>query len=246
MKKIIFTLLMLLIFTGCGREPEKAETLAFDNSSFVVTKDGLVKDFSNNDKIVKIEWYTDPLCPDCARAHTQTHDFINKQVEEGKLEVKYHTLNFLPKYSKTNYPLRASSWIMGVVNFSPDNIHEFMNLIMDENQTTEPDKRDDEYIKSIALKSGVSNENIKKIENSMDLLKNSVNKASENIRENKELLKRSNSGKMFVPFIFISDKEECALDGENEDTKCNIQDPIEKMIKELEIKPCDESKPCED
>lgn len=246
MKKIIFTLFMLLIFTGCGKQPEKSEQISLDNASFVVTKDGVSKDFSNNDKIVKIEWYTDPLCPDCTRAHTQTHDFINKQIEDGKLEVKYHTLNFLPKYSKTGYSLRASSWIMGVANFSPGNIHEFMNLIMDENQSTDPDKRDNEYIKGLAIKSGISNENIKKIENSMDLLKVSVNRASENIRNNEELLKRSNNGKMFVPFIFISDKEECALDGENEDTKCNIQEPIEKFIKELDIKPCDENKPCKD
>lgn len=246
MRKIIFTLLALIMLTGCVKSPEKAEPISFDNSSFVMTKNGISKDFTDDNKIVKIEWYTDPMCPDCTRAHTQTHDFINKQIEEGKLEVKYHTLNFLPKYSKTGYPLRASSWIMGVANFSPDNIHEFMNLIMDENQSTEPDKRDDEYIKSLAIKSGVGDENIKKIENSMDLLKVSVNRASENIRNNEELLKRSNSGQMFVPFIFISDKEECALDGENTDTKCNIQEPIEKMIRELEIKPCDETKPCED
>ena len=66
-----------------------------ENGYFVVYKDGVARDFSGQ-RNIKLEWYTDGLCPDCTRAHSRAEDFIYEKINNGSMEVKYHLSTSCP------------------------------------------------------------------------------------------------------------------------------------------------------
>lgn len=58
---------------------------------------------------VKLELYEDFICPACGSFQTQNGDAIQKAVESGQVELKFHPMNFLSSASSTNYSLRAAA-----------------------------------------------------------------------------------------------------------------------------------------
>ncbi len=207
-----------------------------DKGDFVVYRGGVAKNFTGRGNI-KLEWYTDALCPDCTHAHTTTEDFIFEKIENGSLEIKFHVLNFLPQYSPEGYPLRAAAWTLGIAEFAPDNIKEFMSLVFAENDV-EISARDDAYFMDLAEQAEVSRGNISLIEKNLFVLEAMVNKASVGIRQNEDLIAISPEERMFVPFIFVSGSSEQAFRGEAEDTQAEIIDPIQKLINDFDVTPC--------
>ncbi|HHU08149.1 MAG TPA: thioredoxin domain-containing protein [Clostridiaceae bacterium] len=213
----------------------KFENISNDGD-FVVYRGGVAKNFTGR-KNVKLEWYTDALCPDCTRAHTTTEDFIFGQIDSGSIEIKFHVLNFLPQYSPEGYSLRAASWVLGAAEFAPDNIKDFMSLVFAESDVEIP-ARDDVYFKELAKQADISQENIDLIEKNLFLLEAMVNKASVGIRQNQNLINMSPEERMFVPFIFVSGKTDSALRGEAEDTQTEIIDPIQSLLDNFDVTPC--------
>ncbi|MTD13341.1 thioredoxin domain-containing protein [Nakamurella sp. YIM 132087] len=65
---------------------------------------------SNGSPSVTIDVFQDMMCPICAQFEEQYGQQINKAVDEGKLAVRYHTLNFLnPQSASKDYSTRASA-----------------------------------------------------------------------------------------------------------------------------------------
>ncbi|HHV42647.1 MAG TPA: thioredoxin domain-containing protein [Clostridiaceae bacterium] len=214
----------------------------FENISedgyFVLHKEGVAKDFSGK-KSLKLEWYTDGLCPDCTRAHTRTEEFLYDKIDNGIIEIKFHILNFLPQHSPEDYPLRLAIWNLGVAEYAPDRIKEFMNIIYQEENPVPLEDRDENYFLDKAKEAEIPQEAIDKIIKNKFVLEAVVNKASVGIRQNKDLIEMSPHERMFVPFIFVSG-EKMALQGESEDTDKEIIEPIQKYIDDMKLVPCPE------
>lgn len=243
---VLFLLLLVGIF-GAG-------VLAYDipefknisdKGCFVLSKDGVKPEFSDGDEILKLEWYTDALCPDCCRAHEFTKGFVEEKMAEGLLEIKYFPLNFLPQYSENNYPLHAAAWILGIAEYAPDSVAQFMDLLYVYGEEKEVRKAhlNDEFIEKCAKDAGVEDEAFAQIKDEMYFFEATVNGASVGIRQNKELIEKSPLERVFVPFIY-SDLLSKALEGETEEAE-NLLGPLNDLIESLE--PCgagDEEEGC--
>lgn len=200
------------------------------DGSFVVTKEGISKDFSKK-KNVKIEWYTDFLCPDCARAYNGLKEFLGESLEKDEIEVKFHVLNYLPQYSPENYPLNSASWVTGVAEHEPGKIITYMDILA--NDKTDIKERTGQYFASKATEVGISKESIKEIEKNLFNFKAVVNGASVGIRQRKDLLEKSLTGdRMFVPFILVNNGK--ALPGETENVVEDLIAPIKRAIENKE------------
>lgn len=241
---LLLIVIGFLVYRGYEREKDglldsngqpKFENIS-DTGDFVVYKGGVAKNYTGR-KNIKLEWYTDALCPDCTRVHTTTENFIFERIDNGTLEIKFHVLNFLPQYSPEDYPLRAAAWVLGAAEFAPDNIKEFMSIVFAASDV-EIAERDDTYLKELAKQAGISRDNINLIEKNLFLLEAMVNKASVGIRQNRSLIEISPEERMFVPFIFVSGSTDQALKGEAEDTQSEIIDPIQSLLNEFDVTPC--------
>lgn len=82
------------------------------------TKSALVLTEKDKKPKVKLELYEDFICPACGSFQTEpvsetapktNGEAIEQAVQEGKVELKFHPLNFLSGASTTNYSLRAAS-----------------------------------------------------------------------------------------------------------------------------------------
>ncbi len=206
-----------------------------ENGYFVVYKGGVARDFSGQ-RNIKLEWYTDGLCPDCTRAHSRAEDYIYEKINNGSMEVKYHPLNFLPQYSPEDYPLRTAVWTLGVAEYAPEQIQPFMTLLYREDNDVPLADRNDAYLVDMARQAGVSDTAIAEVEDNWFVLEAIVNKASVGIRQNKSLIEISPLERVFVPFIFVDGHQ--ALMGESEDTDKDIIEPIQKIIDDSKFTPC--------
>lgn len=222
--------------TEVTEEPEENEEVTFEvisDGSFTVTKDGIQKDFTDEDNL-KIEWYSDALCPDCCHAHQETEDFFSEKIAEGIIEIKYFPVAILSEHSEDNYCLNAAVWVLGVAEFDPEHAMEFMSAVFDEDFhpgfEDEVEKRPTEAFVELAKKSDVAEDAITKILDHLDPIKEFVNIHSENYRDNEHLkaLSPDVEKRVFVPFIVVNDQ--VALSGEDEDTDKFILEPIQKMI----------------
>ena len=229
----IMTFLFVLFIYKTSSD-NRINTMKFNNisedGSFVVVDNKIQKDFSD-EKNVKIEWYTDLLCPDCERAHRGLKDFLSNAINKKEVEIKFYPLNYLPQHSDNDYPLNSASWILGIAEYSPEETMLFIDTLFADR--TDLLDRDAQYFYNTAISIGVKKENVRKIEDSMFTLKAIVNNNSVGIRQRKDLLALSpTKDRMFVPFIIIN--QEKSLIGESKEIEKDLIAPIKESIKNKE------------
>lgn len=215
MKKIFITLFAFFLLVSC------TNTEVYNNinkdGSFVITSDGIKKDFTETDN-TKITWYTDTRCPDCIRTSSALSDYINKEVKNNNLEVKYYPVALLEK--KSEYSLDGAIAILGVEEYEPNKLVDFVKAINDSNDT-DVKERNSSYIQETYDKVGIDKKtqnNIKKNEKKLEnLVKNSTMLAKDKYKE-----------KFFVPYILVNDNEE-PLEGESKDPN-DVLEPIKNAI----------------
>lgn len=202
------------------------------DGSFVVraNKDGkieVVKDFtkSTSKNIKQIEWYTDPLCPDCRRAHNATKDYLNEIIPKGEVEIKYHMLDLLHGRTENDYSLVTSAYITGIAEEFPQQILQTIDMIYNDECF---DKFKEEKNIEKELMTYLSNhKECKYVCKDIDKYKDIVTKSTKDFRENETLKEMSfkEDHSLFVPFIFDTETK-IVLDGENEDAENNVLLPI--------------------
>lgn len=229
MIKKIMIFLFAIILTSCNNVSNINNSSLNEDGSYVMTSEGIKSDFTNkNNK--KILWYEDFTCPDCKRVHEKSKEYIKKMIEENKIEIKYYPLGFLDKYLDNEYSTRSASWVLGVVKYSPKNLEDFIDLLY--KNEIDIELRDEEFLKTQARTAKVSEQDIQKIENDMENLKQIVSKSTKAAIKNEELLKISPENKFFVPFIVIDNQ---VLNGESENVENDIISPINDIIQNFEF-----------
>lgn len=206
------------------------------DGSFVVTKEGIKKTFSESNTVRKFIWYTDPFCGDCIRTHQNTKEAISKEISEGKLEIEFHPLNYLSHRSKNDYSVSVASYMIGIAEFEPTKIIPFMDAVYNKDfRNNLKEKTQEEVfsaIQDLAKSVNVSAGTIKKINHNYFVLEGVINKTSVNIRRYdkwKELSPKEDQT-FFVPFIYNKAGGK-ALFGEEEDTKKFVTDYLTGLIK---------------
>lgn len=229
MKKILLTILSLFVLVSCSNNNIQRVN---DDGSYVLTKDGIQKDFSSKNN-QKITWYEDFTCPDCARVHNQTHDYINKLLEEDKVEIKFYPIGLLNKYLNNKYSSRSATWSLSIAQNYPEKLMEFK----DELYTEERDKNtlDDDFFKEVLKEIGLNDNDLSKVEKDLEKYRKTVDESTQKAINDKELIKLGGKDKLFVPFILIDGK---VLNGESENVKDDVIAPMDKMINDIDIGDC--------
>lgn len=208
------------IVTTTKTSENKHEFKFVANSSFYVTKDKKVvaeKDVPAD--AILIEWYLDPFCPACVKLETliseQTGDLYQDNVY-----IKYYPMSFLDANTRIGdeefgYSAKTSAYILGVAEFAPDRVVDFMNTLV--NLDFRPDdgvKSEAEY-KQAFLKVGGTEDEWKKVtEVHEELMKQNKNDTTE-AYNSKKLKARSAVNDIYVPFILIG-PDNLALDFETD------------------------------
>ena len=237
MLKKILSVLMLIILTSCS--VPQANNVNEDGS-YVITKDGIKSDFTNKDN-QKIIWYEDFTCPDCARVHNQTNDYISKLLEEDKVEIKFYPIGLLNKYLDNEYSSRSATWSLSIAQNYPEKIMEFKDKLY----TEERDKNtlDDNFFREVVKEIGLSDNDLSKIEKDLEKYRKIVDESTQKAINDKDLIKLGGKEKLFVPFILIDGE---VLDGESKNVKDDVIAPMDKMINDIDIGDCgsDDSEKC--
>lgn len=253
---LLVSLLMLFSLTACvnkapsakeeklNKDTTKIDRVEFKNinrdGSFVLRKqeDKIIvsKEFSEDKNAVirQFEWYTDPLCPDCMRAHKGTEEYISKALAEGIIEIKFHSLNFLPHAIENNYSLAVSAWTIAIAEKEPDKIIEFMNKTYSDELKEKliPESDVQKALLNYIIENKILDEHeALEIYKDLEKYEDTVNRGSVGIRKFKKWqdLSPKEEKTFFVPFIY-NIKSGKALNGESEDTKTEILEPLQGYV----------------
>lgn len=206
-----------------------------EDGSFVLSNSTITKDFNKKDGVRTYNWYVDPYCPDCIRVHEATHEYVEKSLKDGSIQIMFHPLNFT-SHKSGDYSLTVSAWVSGLADVSRDSdkIYKFMTKIW--NKSTKEDLKNltgvslEEKIVNIANEIGFSKEEVKQVSDNLKGYEFAINKASVNIRKMdkfKELSPKQDKS-FFLPFIYGENGK--ALDGESEKIDSDILAPLKGVI----------------
>lgn len=230
MKKILMAFMLLITLTACANTNQ--ESNINDDGSYVLTSDGIKSDFTDKDN-QKIIWYIDYTCSDCKRVHLESNNYVKEIIKEGKAEIKYYPLGFLDKYISNKYSTRSAVWSLGVAEFLPEYLDDFINHIY--NEEMEIEERNEKYFESVLRGLKVGEQDIKKVKNNLTRYEEMVSKSTEKFINSEELKNMTPDKEVFVPFIIIDGK---VLDGESEDVENDIIGPMSQVIGDVEIGNC--------
>jgi protein-disulfide isomerase len=86
---------------------------------------------------VTVSVYEDFMCPFCGDFEAASRAALQKDVEAGKVQVRYHVLNFLDRSSTTEYSSRSANAYAAVLDAAgPQSAKRFHDLLF-ENQPEE-------------------------------------------------------------------------------------------------------------
>lgn len=232
------------------RNKISSETIKIYNNNFDkfnhINKDGsfvlystnkkdfkIKKDFSKDKNVKHYDWYTDPTCGDCINAHSYTAKIIQPEILNGKLEIKFHPVNYLSRYLTNDYSLIGASYISGLAEYGSGNdVVYVLNGIYKDSvrdkfiKSTNLEKDFPKYLKdTVKINSNIVN----KVTKNKYKLRYAINQGSINLRKDKELTERSpkDDKSMYVPFIIDNDnKNSKALVTEDEKVADNISVPL--------------------
>ena len=86
---------------------------------------------------VTVSIYEDFMCPYCGDFESASRDLLEKHVEDGTVQVRYHVLNFLDDRSTTDYSTRAANALAVVLDTSGPAVAKRFHDLLFENQPEE-------------------------------------------------------------------------------------------------------------
>ena len=86
---------------------------------------------------VKVAVYEDFMCPFCRQFEQASRTALGKDIAEGKVQVRYHVLNFLDDRSTTKYSTRAANAYAAVLDDSGPKVAKRFHDLLFENQPEE-------------------------------------------------------------------------------------------------------------
>lgn len=243
-------LLSVALLTACGSDTknnntatgapahtiQKATKHVGTDVSFVVGKDGALKEGTDlKDKAI-VDVYLDPLCPGCFFFENSTEELMEEQIKSGKVVVRYHPLMFLDANSTDKYSSRASAYLIGVADAAPDLADDFLRAIFtnhfyptEENYRPTSNTDLDNLFKSI----GGTEEQVKKVNDNLTKNMKSVYDKTLLVLKDKELSAKSPTGQMYTPFVIPNapgktDANAISIQGDVNET---LKNAIEKALK---------------
>lgn len=221
-----------------AKEPVKEE-IKFKNvkdSSFLLTKDGKVisQDTSLENTDV-IDWYIDPFCPACVMLETIMEDKLDELTD--KMVIRYHPLSFLSPQSEDDYSNRAAAYILGTAEYAPDLTQKYLTSIL--NEEYHPGvgvETSDEKFKGLFLSIGGTEEQWKQIVEAHEPLIKQVKSATAKAFNSKELIAKSPTGKLTVPFVILGDSEQALNFSDAIDAETYFMTQFDEYTNKKEIK----------
>jgi protein-disulfide isomerase len=86
---------------------------------------------------VKAVIYEDFICPYCGAFESAGRATLQKDIDQGKLQIQYHVLNFLDRSSSTKYSTRAANALGVVLDSSGPKVAKKFHDLLFENQPQE-------------------------------------------------------------------------------------------------------------
>jgi protein-disulfide isomerase len=86
---------------------------------------------------VKVTIYEDFLCPYCGQFESASRTVLEKQIEAGKVQVRYHVLTFLDPSTSTDYSSRAANALAVVLDTAGPTVAKKFHDLLFENQPQE-------------------------------------------------------------------------------------------------------------
>lgn len=196
--------------TANSVEQASANYTYISGNSFVVGANGeLVKNADKVDNAKTIEWYLDPYCPACAKYEEVVGPKVPEIHKKG-LNIRYNMLSFLSTRSADDYSNRAASFMLAVAETSPQIAQKFLQKVV------HPDfqpghgaasKTGDEKFQEVFKQVGGKDEDWNKVaELQKKLLDSKVVASKTAVAFNdKDLLSKSETGRLSTPFIVVGD-----------------------------------------
>lgn len=206
--------------------------------SFLVGKEGVLPGGTSYEDRPILNVYLDPMCPGCAIFEQSVGKYLEEQVNETDLLVRYVPLMFLNEQSTDNYSSRMSAYILGVAKYEPKLIMKFMGAIFAEDfkphegsgyvSVTNPDI--DELLKSL----GGTDESIKSI--NAEILENETlaYATTMQVLASNRIRNASPTGQVSTPFVIPYERGKdsgTALSFTSSDMLSEVQEAVEKITK---------------
>ncbi len=86
---------------------------------------------------VKVTVYEDFLCPFCGQLEAATRSTLQAAIDDGRVRVEYHVLNFLDRSSTSEYSQRAANALAVVLDTSGPKPAKKLHDLLFENQPAE-------------------------------------------------------------------------------------------------------------
>lgn len=185
-----------------------APTRVSTKGSFVIGKNGVLKNTAktNNKPIVDI--YLDPLCPSCGFFDRQTSPFLSKKLKEGKILLRYHPLMFLDQGSTDEYSTRGSAFLMGVAEFAPKLTQKYVSAMYEKSfQPSEGPKykaTSNAKLTNLFYGVGGTKTQAQSIHKYMKYFGELSYNTTRNVIKDKSLIKKSPTGELYTPYVLIN------------------------------------------
>lgn len=112
-----------------------------------------------DDSRVRLDVYYDFMCPYCGLFEESQGPVLDALREEGLVDVYYHPLNFLDRFSQgTEYSTRSASAAALIASEEPDKYMDFVQLMFENQPAENTTGLSDAQIVQLAKQAGVSDE----------------------------------------------------------------------------------------
>ncbi len=138
---------------GSGSEGSPSNSL--ENGGIPVGSSGVAGDLDDGDPVV-VDLYFDFMCPYCNYFEQINAADMDELRESGDIQVNYHPIAILDRYSNgTNYSTRSANAAAVVADQAPEYFVEFVSAMFASQPEENSDGLSDEEIATIAVTVGV-------------------------------------------------------------------------------------------
>jgi protein-disulfide isomerase len=106
---------------------------------------------------VTVSVYEDFMCPFCGQFESASRKLLQRHVDDGTVQVRYHVLNFLDDASSTDYSTRSANALAVVLDTSgPEVARKFHDLLFDNQPEEGSAGLSDRKLLDLAVQAGAS------------------------------------------------------------------------------------------
>jgi protein-disulfide isomerase len=106
---------------------------------------------------VTVSVYEDFMCPFCGQFESASRKMLQKKVDDGTVQVRYHVLNFLDDASSTEYSTRSANALAVVLDTSgPEVAKKYHDLLFDNQPEEGSAGLSDAKLLDLAVQAGAS------------------------------------------------------------------------------------------